>query len=257
MNEFWSPSVWGGTNVIAVLLVSLLAASLLKKAIKQLRNSLMPTAVLGGLILLVISETYKLFSGVSMFETAFMGGDGYTILEIITYHALALGFIASTFEGANETFSKQRKTEIFNTGVTTVATYLIQANPTFNVNVKDSVLTTGTKLIIAAPNSNVVIDNSVVTLATYFRNSGNLTLKNGSVLTGATIHFGENGGNDGITTVDNSTLNIAASSAGHALDGKGTGSIVAKNGATVSVTYYKGIAIELDETSTFTGTEVK
>ena len=127
MNEFWSPSVWGGTNVIAVLLVSLLAASLLKKAIKQLRNSLMPTAVLGGLILLVISETYKLFSGVSMFETAFMGGDGYTILEIITYHALALGFIASTFEGANETFSKQRKTEIFNTGVTTVATYLIQA----------------------------------------------------------------------------------------------------------------------------------
>ena len=29
-----------------------------------------------------------------------MGGDGFSILEIITYHALALGFIASTFEGS-------------------------------------------------------------------------------------------------------------------------------------------------------------
>ena len=126
MNEFWTPGVWGEINVIAALLVSLLAASLLKKAVKVLRDSLMPTAVLAGGILLVVSGTYKAFSGVSMFDTPFMGGDGFTILETITYHALALGFIASTFESSNQELSKQRKAEIFNTGVTTVSTYLIQ-----------------------------------------------------------------------------------------------------------------------------------
>ena len=130
-------------------------------------------------------------------------------------------------------------------------------NPTFNLNIVNSVLTTGTKLIFAAPNCNTVIDNSKVTMATYFRNSGKFEVKNGSVVTGSTIQFGENGGNDGDTIVDGSTFTITATSPGHALDGKGTGSITAKNGASVSVTYYKGMAIDTDATSTFTGTEVQ
>ena len=129
--------------------------------------------------------------------------------------------------------------------------------PTFNVNIKDSVLTTGTKLIFAAPNCNTVIDNSKVTMATYFRNSGELVVKNGSVVTGTTIQFGENGGNDGAITVDNSKLTINATSTGHALDGKGIGSITSKNDAEVSVTYYKAMTIYTDTTSTFTGTEVQ
>ena len=130
-------------------------------------------------------------------------------------------------------------------------------NPTFNVNVKDSVLTTPTKLCIAAPNSNVVIDNSTVTLGSYLRNSGTLTLKNGSVLTGATIQFGENGGNDGTINVDKSTLTVTASSTGHAFDGKGVGSINLTNGATATVDYYKDMTVTKDATSTFTGTEVQ
>ena len=130
-------------------------------------------------------------------------------------------------------------------------------NPTFNLNIVNSVLTTGTKLIFAAPKCKTVIDNSNVTMATYFRNSGSLEVKNGSVVTGSTIQFGENGGNDGKTIVDNSTFTITASSAGHALDGKGTGSITANNGATVNVDYYKGMTIKVDATSTFTGTEVQ
>ena len=130
-------------------------------------------------------------------------------------------------------------------------------NPTFNLNIVNSVLTTGTKLIFAAPNCNTVIDNSNVTMATYFRNSGRLEVNNGSVVTGSTIQFGENGGNDGETIVDNSTFTITATSAGHALDGKGTGSINATNGATVTVDYYKGMTIDTDATSTFTGTEVQ
>ncbi len=127
MSNFGDMSVWGEINVIAVLLLGLLAASLLKKSSKLLRESLIPTAVLAGGILLAISAIYKLFSGHGMFSTSFFGEDGVTVLEIITYHALALGFISSTFESSEENRSKNRQAEIFNTGITTVATYLIQA----------------------------------------------------------------------------------------------------------------------------------
>ena len=129
-------------------------------------------------------------------------------------------------------------------------------NPTFNLNVKNSVLTTATKLILAAPNCNMVVDNSTIDVKTYFRNSGNVELKNGSVLTGSTIQFGENGGHDGATTVDASKFTITASSTGCAYDGRGTGSITLKNGAEVSVDYYKALTINSDASSTFTGTEV-
>ena len=127
MNNFWDTSVWGGINVFAMLFLGLLAASLIKKSMKGLRDSLVPTSVLAGFVLLVVSGIYMTISGQSLFHTGFMGGDGFSILETITYHALALGFIASTFESSGEKGSKQRKIEIFNTGVTTVSTYLVQA----------------------------------------------------------------------------------------------------------------------------------
>ena len=129
-------------------------------------------------------------------------------------------------------------------------------NPTFNINVKNSVLTTATKLILAAPNCNMVVDNSTINVTSYFRNSGNVELKNGSTLTGSTIQFGENGGHDGKTVVDNSTFTINANNTGEAYDGKNSGSITAKNGANVNVKYYKDLTIDVDATSTFTGTEV-
>ena len=125
--NFWDVEVWGGMNVFAMLLLGLLIASLLKKSFKILRESLMPTAVLGGFVLLGISGTYMVFSGQSMFNSNFMGGNGFDILETITYHALALGFIASTFESSDNNVSAQRKVEIFNTGITTVSSYLVQA----------------------------------------------------------------------------------------------------------------------------------
>ena len=127
MNNFWDTGVWGGVNVFAMLLVALMAASLIKKTNQKLKDSLIPTAVLAGGVLLLISGIHFLISGKSLFETGFMGGNGFAILETITYHSLALGFIASTFESSGEKGSKQRKVEIFNTGVTTVSTYLIQA----------------------------------------------------------------------------------------------------------------------------------
>ena len=55
MESFWDYSVWGTLNVVAALLAALLGVNIIKKSIKPLQASLIPTSVLGGLLLLVIS----------------------------------------------------------------------------------------------------------------------------------------------------------------------------------------------------------
>lgn len=126
MENFWDYSVWGGLNLLAVLLLSLLFANFLKKTFKFLRNSLIPTSVLAGIILLAISTVYKAIAGVDLFDAEFFGGNGMSQLEIITYHTLALGFIASSLTENKTKLNKKRSEEIFDTGVTTVSTYLLQ-----------------------------------------------------------------------------------------------------------------------------------
>ena len=127
MGNFWDFSAWGAFNLFAVLLSSLLAANMLKRSIPWLDASLIPTSVLGGGILLLASVVYKSATGNEMFDTAFFGGNGSSWLELITYHTLALGFTASALKSSEEKMTKERSVEIFNTGLTTVATYLLQA----------------------------------------------------------------------------------------------------------------------------------
>ena len=127
MENFWDYNVWGSFNLVAVLLISLLVANVMRKTIPGLQASLIPTSVLGGGILLVVAGIYKLVIGNVMFDEPFFGGNGMANLELITYHTLALGFIASSFKTSNGKLTRQRTVEIFNTGVTTVSTYLLQA----------------------------------------------------------------------------------------------------------------------------------
>ncbi len=127
MENFWDFSSWGFFNLIAVLLVSLLAGNMLKRSIPMLQASLIPTSVLGGSILLIVSSTYKAVTGDEMFNTPFFGGNGAAWLELLTYHMLALGFTASALKSSGSKLSKKRSAEIFNTGLTTVSTYLLQA----------------------------------------------------------------------------------------------------------------------------------
>jgi len=127
MENFWDSNVWGTWLLIGVLLISLLGANILKKSNRYLQASLIPTSVLAGGLLIVVAGAYKLITGDVMFDTEFFGGNGTAKLELITYHTLALGFIASTFKPTKGKITKKRAVEIFNTGVTTVATYLLQA----------------------------------------------------------------------------------------------------------------------------------
>ena len=135
MQNFWGFDVWGSFNVFSVLLITLLVANMLKKNIKFLRVSLIPTSVLGGLLLIVVAGIFKAFTGEIMFDSAFFGGNGTITLETLTYHTLALGFIAGSFKASKGKLSKQRTVEIFNTGVTTVSTYLLQAVVGFGITI--------------------------------------------------------------------------------------------------------------------------
>ena len=127
MGASWESSVWGFFNIMAVLLMSLLLANALKREIKWLSASLIPTSVLGGTILLVIAVIYQLITGDVLWDTVLFADRGSAYLEMTTYHALALGFIASTLKTTKTHLNKRRNIEIFNTGVTTVSTYLMQA----------------------------------------------------------------------------------------------------------------------------------
>lgn len=140
MQNFWDFSAWGSINLVAILLISLLLANIIKRSIKFLRVSLIPTSVLGGVLLLAFAGIYDLITGDILFETEFFGGNGYATLEMVTYHTLALGFIASSFKTANGKLSKKRTVEIFNTGVTTVSTYLLQAVVGFGITMLATLL---------------------------------------------------------------------------------------------------------------------
>ena len=126
MVHFWESSNWGFIALLAVVFASLLAASLLKKALPFLRKTLIPTSVLGGIILLVIATIYFYATGNVLFDTKFFGENGSVVLETLTYHMLALGFIAQTLVNNERKVTKERATEVFNTGLTTVSTYLLQ-----------------------------------------------------------------------------------------------------------------------------------
>ena len=69
MNNFWDYNVWGWMLLITVLLGSLLAGNMIKKLIPGLKNSLIPTSVLGGGILLIVAAIYKAITGDVMFDT--------------------------------------------------------------------------------------------------------------------------------------------------------------------------------------------
>ncbi|MBO7292511.1 MAG: hypothetical protein J6V07_01105 [Clostridia bacterium] len=142
MQDFWEFSVWSGIALIGTLLISLIFANILKKRVPLLRNSLIPTSVLGGLMLLVISVSYEAIFGVSFFNTTYFGGNGAAGLEVITYHALALGFIATAFKPSHGKHGLKRNGEILDSGLTTVATYLLQATLGLGITIIAALLMT-------------------------------------------------------------------------------------------------------------------
>ena len=102
----WSIFLWGG--IIAALM---LLANVLTRKVKFVRALLMPVAVLAGFLLLAFRAT-----GVLNIPKE--------LLEMVTYHGIAIGFIAMSLRTNKQGFGKKYA---FKSGALIVSTYLMQA----------------------------------------------------------------------------------------------------------------------------------
>lgn len=107
--ELWS-------NVLQLMIVSaaLVAANLIRRKVKIFSKLLLPVSILAGFMLLILREV-----GLIAIDLNFMEG--------ITYHAIAIGFIALALRADIETSDPKQKTAGLKSGMIIVGSYLIQA----------------------------------------------------------------------------------------------------------------------------------
>ncbi|MBR0140254.1 MAG: hypothetical protein IJM17_08220 [Firmicutes bacterium] len=117
--NFWDSQVWSFVITVSILLAAMMLANLLRRKIHLLRRSLLPSAVVGGFIVLAADSIYKSAFGSSMFDLS--------TLESLTYHGLGLGFIALAWRHLDGVRGKKARKDVFNTATITVGGYLIQA----------------------------------------------------------------------------------------------------------------------------------
>ena len=119
--DFIQMDVWEGLLHFGGLAVLLLFANILRRKIPFLRKSLLPTAVIAGFLGLLLKETvFVPVFGQGQYESTL------TVLRIITYHAIALGFIALGLKSGNALKVKAKKNRSIYSGLLIVSTYLIQ-----------------------------------------------------------------------------------------------------------------------------------
>ncbi len=104
----WSPIIQVG--IIAFLVI---ISNILRLKIPFVRRSLMPTAVLAGFLLLGLKYTGLI-------------GINQNLLEMITYHALAIGFIALSLRVNKKEASNAGLGVAVKSGAVIVSTYVIQ-----------------------------------------------------------------------------------------------------------------------------------
>ncbi len=119
--EFAQLASWQGLLHFGGLSILMLLANVLRRKIPFLRRSLLPTAVIAGFIGLAVKET--LF-------TPLFGQTQYNLtmvtLRLITYHAIALGFIALGLKSADAVKLKLNNNKSMFSGLLIVSTYLLQ-----------------------------------------------------------------------------------------------------------------------------------
>ena len=111
---FDRPEAWQWLIQFCILATALLLGNVLRTNVPFLRKSLLPSALLGGLLLLI----FKAFPACKELINKPM-------MEIVTYHALGLGFVALALKN-NKIESKSTPMKVIETGALTASTYVIQ-----------------------------------------------------------------------------------------------------------------------------------
>ena len=111
---FDRPEAWQWLVQFCILATALLLGNVFRTKVPFLKKSLLPSALLGGLLLLI----FKAFPGCRELINKPM-------MEIVTYHALGLGFVALALKN-NKVESKSSAMKVIETGALTASTYVIQ-----------------------------------------------------------------------------------------------------------------------------------
>ena len=114
MSSFAELSSWSLLLQFFVLVVALLIANVVRCNVPLLRRSLLPTALLAGLLILCL-KPWDAFSALV---------DRHA-MEMITYHALGLGFVAMALKN-KKIKSATTTLKVVETGAVTASTYIIQ-----------------------------------------------------------------------------------------------------------------------------------
>ena len=110
-------SVWKFVVQIGLLLIFLLIGNGLRNLIPFLKKSLIPSSLIGGLLLLITNIILKAFD-VTLIDKG--------IMQVVTYHGLAIGFIAMTLKTV-KTKNKVGRVKMFENGIMTGGAYMLQA----------------------------------------------------------------------------------------------------------------------------------
>ena len=105
--------LWNLIVQLGLISGAILLANLLRRRVPFIRKSLMPVAVLGGFLLLLVKVT-----GVVPVDTEFM--------EILVYHGIALGFIAMSLRVPPEKDKADTDLTGLKSGAVIVSTYMVQ-----------------------------------------------------------------------------------------------------------------------------------
>ena len=107
-------ALWGPIIQIAIIAGAILLANVLRRKIPFFRKALIPTAVLGGFLVLIGKSLGILPVNLEFFET-------------ITYHFIAIGFIAMSLRVPERTDEEKGNLIGLKSGAVIVSTYMIQA----------------------------------------------------------------------------------------------------------------------------------
>ena len=114
MTSFADLSAWTWLIQFFIIVVALLVANLVRCNVPLFRRSLLPSALLAGVLILCIKP-------LGFFSTLV---DKHA-MEIVTYHALGLGFVAMALK--NKKIKSATSTiKVVETGAVTASTYILQ-----------------------------------------------------------------------------------------------------------------------------------
>ena len=110
-------AVWAFLVQLGLLLLFLLVGNILRRTIPWFRKCLIPSALLGGAVLLVVNIICKQFD-IFLVDNRLM--------QVITYHALAIGFAAMSLK-TEKSSHKTNKVQVVEFGALQGGCYMLQA----------------------------------------------------------------------------------------------------------------------------------